>query len=102
LKDINWYSRDGNLKNWNDGEKTLSFIIDGHRKEIGWDYDDDNILVIMNFEELGLPFIVPERETQKWIMVLDTNRGFIDSKPLDSDVLYLSPKSIIVLVSKNG
>jgi isoamylase len=102
LKDINWYSRDGNVKNWSDGEKTLSFIIDGHRKEIGWDYDDDNILVIMNFENLELPFIVPEHESQKWYLVLDTSVGFADNKLIESNALYVSPKSILILVSRNG
>ena len=103
LKDINWYSRDGNERNWNDGEKTLSFVIDGHRKEIGWDSDDDNIFVLINFENIELPFAIPKIENKPWKIVLDTNTGFFDVPKLVSHkVIYLSPNSILVMVSQNG
>ncbi len=99
LKDINWYSRDGAEKNWQDGEKTLSFVIDGHRQEIGWDHDDNNILVLINFEDIELPFIIPYFKNNKWTMVLDTNVGFFTTpKIMDHKIAYLSPKSIIVMV----
>jgi glycogen operon protein len=103
LKDINWYSRDGSSKNWSDGEKTLSFIVDGHRQEIGWDHDDDNIFVLINFEDIELPFSLPEFYKSKWKMISDTNVGFFDSPIIiEHNVIYLSPKSIVVMVSENG
>ncbi|QEN06016.1 glycogen debranching enzyme GlgX [Thiospirochaeta perfilievii] len=108
LADITWYTYTGHEMNWNEEHKCLAFIIDGSRKEIAAEKDDNDFYVMLNSTSQKMQFVFSNApKNKKWVVKIDTaNNSPLDIYPkgefgdLPTQTSYtVDAKSLVLLES---
>lgn len=73
MADITWYTYTGHEMNWNEEHKCLAFLLDGSKKEIAAEVDDNDFYMMLNstLEDMEFNFTSAPPE-KKWVVKIDT------------------------------
>jgi glycogen operon protein len=107
-EDIAWFTHEGTQMsedNWGEGfAKSLGIFINGdtipNPNTHGDPVTDASFYLIFNAHHEALDFILPEKRWgQRWTLLLDTARGWVDAAPLHraGTRLEVAPRSIVLL-----
>ncbi len=108
MADITWCTYTGHDMNWNEEHKCLAFQLDGSRKEIAADIDDNDFYAMLNSTEEDMMFTYKNAPTgKKWVLKVDTSQESPldiypqnEYKELDDTFNYLvKAKSVVLLQS---
>ncbi|MBN2618191.1 MAG: glycogen debranching protein GlgX [Spirochaetales bacterium] len=73
LADITWCTYTGHEMNWNEEHKCIAFMLDGSRKEIAAENDDNDFYIMLNSTSTKMEFkFRPAPEGKKWVLKIDT------------------------------
>ena len=73
MADITWCTYTGHDMNWNEEHKCLAFKLDGSRKEIAAEVDDNDFYVMLNSTDDNMEFKFSEAPVgKKWVLKMDT------------------------------
>ncbi|MBN2546012.1 MAG: glycogen debranching protein GlgX [Spirochaetes bacterium] len=106
VADINWYGIIPDEPKWEYHGHCFSFLIDGSKKETGYDTDDDNIYIAYNSYWKSVVFKLPKPLKDKnWRLAIDTfnEPSFYENgkEPIINTESYeVRPRSMIILIDK--
>lgn len=110
LADITWYTYTGHEMNWNEEHKCLAFKLDGSRKEIAAEIDDNDFYVMLNSTDNEMQFQFTTAPIgKKWVVKIDTAKkspfdiyDIREFGTLEVQTNYsVAPKSLVLLQSRS-
>ncbi len=108
MADISWYTYTGHEMNWNEEHKCIAFKLDGSKKEIAADIDDNDFYIMMNSTDLDMEFTFSKApENKRWVIKLDSSKEHPNDiydvgkyKELEDQSTYMiKSKSLVLLQS---
>jgi glycogen operon protein len=114
VKDVTWLRPDGaemGEEDWADGQaKALGLLLSGeaglmHLTERGEQEPDDTFCLLMNASHEKVPFVLPEADGTRWVVVIDSTdeRGFEpEGEHGPGEEIGLEPRSLQLLVRRQA